>query len=206
VSSDTARLETFADGVMAIAITLLILDVHVPPPSGRSLWSALAEEWPSYAGYVVSFLTIGIIWVNHHQMFKLIGRVTHGFLMLNVIFLMTIAFLPFPTALVADYIRIPDSRTAATVVYGLTMVAIAIMFNVVWRSASRGGRLLVAEVDQAGVDRISRSYLGGPIAYTVTTLVALVSPFLALGMFAAIALYWLLPSSGIQLASTLGES
>jgi len=125
VSSDTARLETFADGVMAIAITLLILDVHVPPPSGRSLWSALAEEWPSYAGYVVSFLTIGIIWVNHHQMFKLIGRVTHGFLMMNVIFLMTIAFLPFPTALVADYIRIPDSRTAATVVYGLTMVAIA---------------------------------------------------------------------------------
>ena len=206
MSSDTARLETFADGVMAIAITLLILDVHVPPPSGASLWSALAEEWPSYAGYVVSFLTIGIIWVNHHQMFKLIGRVTHGFLMLNVIFLMTIAFLPFPTALVADYIRIPDSRTAATVVYGLTMVAIAIMFNVVWRSASRGGRLLAAGVDQAGVDRISRSYLGGPIAYTVTTLVALVSPFLALGMFAAIALYWLLPSSGIQLASTLGES
>src|SRR5437868_7071373 len=191
---------------MAIAITLLILDVHVPPPSGASLWSALAEEWPSYAGYVVSFLTIGIIWVNHHQMFKLIGRVTHGFLMLNVIFLMTIAFLPFPTALVADYIRIPDSRTAATVVYGLTMVAIAIMFNVVWRSASRAGRLLVAGVDQAGADRISRSYLGGPIAYTVTTLVALVSPFLALGMFAAIALYWLLPSSGIQLASTLGES
>ena len=204
VSSDTARLETFADGVMAIAITLLILEVHVPR-TGGSLTTALALEWPSYAGYVVSFLTIGIIWVNHHQMFKLIGRVTHGFLMLNVIFLMTIAFLPFPTALVADYIRVPDSRKAATVVYGLTMIAIAVMFNVVWRSASRNGRLLVPGVDKAGVERISRSYLGGPIAYTVTTLLAFVSPFLSLGLFAAIALYWLLPSSGVQFASSLGE-
>ena len=148
VSSDTTRLETFADGVMAIAITLLILEVHVPPNEG-SLTTALALEWPSYAGYVVSFLTIGIIWVNHHQMFKMIGRVTHGFLMLNVIFLMAIAFLPFPTALVADFIRVPDSRTAATVVYGLNMIAIAVMFNVVWRSASRGGRLLVSGVDQS---------------------------------------------------------
>jgi uncharacterized membrane protein len=204
-SSDTSRLETFADGVMAIAITLLILEVRVPPTDGRSLTTKLAAEWPSYAGYVVSFLTIGIIWVNHHQMFKLIARVTHGFLMLNVIFLMTIAFLPFPTALVADYIRVPDDRTAATVVYGLTMVAIAIMFNVVWRSASRGGRLLVAGVDQAGLDRISRSYLGGPIAYTLATLVALFSPFLSLGIFAAMALFWLLPSTGVDLGSTIGQ-
>jgi len=205
VSSDTARLETFADGVMAIAITLLILEVKIPHTE-ESLTTALAAQWPSYAGYVVSFLTIGIIWVNHHQMFKLIGHVTHGFLMLNVIFLMTIAFLPFPTALVADYIKVPDARTAATVVYGLNMVAVAVMFNVVWRSASRGGRLLISGVDHAGIDRISKSYLGGPIAYTIATLVALVSPFLSLGIFAAMALFWLLPSSGVDFASTIGES
>src|SRR3954453_16907960 len=205
ISSDTSRLETFADGVMAIAITLLILEVRVPPVGGRSLTTELAAEWPSYAGYVVSFLSIGIIWVNHHQMFKLIARVTHGYLMLNVIFLMTIAFLPFPTALVADYIRVPDSRRAATIVYGLTMVAIAVMFNVVWRSASRGRRLLVSGVDKIGLERISKSYLGGPIAYTVATLVAFVSPFLSLGIFAAVALFWLLPSSGVDLGSTVGE-
>jgi uncharacterized membrane protein len=204
-SSDTSRLETFADGVMAIAITLLILEVRVPHTEG-SLTTALAAQWPSYAGYAVSFLTIGIIWVNHHQMFKLIARVTHGFLMLNVIFLMTISFLPFPTALVADYIRVPDARTAATVVYGLNMIAVAVMFNVVWRSAARGGRLLIAGVDRPGIDRISRSYLGGPIAYTVATLVALASPFLSLGIFAAMALFWLLPSSGVQFASTLGKT
>src|SRR5207302_7293470 len=107
LGSDTSRLETFADGVMAIAITLLILEVRVPHVAGARLGHELAHQWPSYAGYLVSFLTIGIIWVNHHHMFKLIERIDHGFLMLNVVFLIPIAFLPFPTALVADYIRDP---------------------------------------------------------------------------------------------------
>ncbi len=102
LTDDTARLETLADAVMAIAITLLILEVDVPKVEGRSLGAALAHEWPSYAGFVVSFLTIGIIWVNHHHMFKLIARSTHAFLMLNVVFLMTICVLPWPTALVAS--------------------------------------------------------------------------------------------------------
>jgi uncharacterized membrane protein len=93
----TARLETFSDGVIAIAITLLILEIKVPHPAlGQSLADALAHEWPSYAAYVVSFLTIGIIWVNHHHMFTLIGRANHTFLMLNVVFLMFIAAIPFP--------------------------------------------------------------------------------------------------------------
>src|SRR5919108_655248 len=124
-TNDTVRLETFADGVMAIAITLLILEVGVPHVEGSSLGHALAEQWPSYAGFVISFLTIGIIWVNHHHMFKLIARSTHAFLMLNVVFLMTICILPWPTALVADYVRNPDGRVVATAVYGGVMVAIA---------------------------------------------------------------------------------
>src|ERR671931_1406864 len=84
VESDTARLETFADGVLAIAITLLILEVKSPHvPHGGSLAHELARQWPSYAAYVVSFLTIGIMWVNHHHLFKAIGRSNHTFLMLN---------------------------------------------------------------------------------------------------------------------------
>ena len=89
-TSDTARLETFADGVMAIAITLLVLEIRVPPHAPGRLGHALAEQWPSYAAYVVSFLSIGVIWVNHHRMFKLIERITHNFLMLNVVFLMVL--------------------------------------------------------------------------------------------------------------------
>ena len=139
-ATETSRLETFADGVMAIAITLLILEVDVPHvEAGASLAAALGRQWPSYAAYVVSFLTIGIMWVNHHHMFTLIQRTTHTFLVLNVVFLMAIAALPWPTALVAAYIRDAGHRPVATAVYGATMVVIAVMFNVVWRYASNEG-------------------------------------------------------------------
>ena len=195
-TSDTARLETFADGVLAIAITLLILEVRVPRVPGASLGSALSHQWPSYVGYLVSFLTIGVIWVNHHHMFRLIERTTHGFLMMNVVFLMTIAFLPWPTALVAGYVRDPDGRTVATVVYGLTMTAIAVMFNVVWRYASGRGKLLVPGLDPVAVARTRRDYLVGPVVYAAATLVALANPFLSLSVFAALAVYWLLPGTG----------
>jgi uncharacterized membrane protein len=200
-STTTARLETFADGVMAIAITLLILEVKVPEPEpGHSLATALAQQWPSYAGFVVSFLTIGIIWVNHHHMFTVIERSTHTFLMLNVVFLMTISALPWPTALVAAHLRDPDGRMVATIVYGLNMTAIAVMFNVVWRYACRRHRLLVRGIDQTALDQATRGYSAGPISYAVATLVALWKPYISLIAFAAMAVYWLLPSSGPRLS------
>jgi uncharacterized membrane protein len=195
VSSDTGRLETFADGVLAIAITLLILEIKVPEVEGGSLAAALVHQWPSYAGYAVSFLTIGVMWVNHHHMFRLIERANHAFLMINVVFLMTIAFLPWPTALVARYLRDPDNRAAATFTYGATMVAIAIMFNVVWWYASTRN-LLVRGLDPAAVRKASRNYLAGPTVYGVATLLALWNPFISLAIYAALAVYWLLPGTG----------
>jgi len=193
---DTARLETFADGVMAIAITLLILDVHVPRTEGSALGTALARQWPSYAGFVISFLTIGIIWVNHHHMFKLIERTTHAFLRLNVVFLMTICVLPWPTALVADYVRSPDGRTLATAVYGGVMTSIAIMFNVVWRYAGTNHRLLVPGISDEALAKMNRSYLAGPVVYGSATLIAFVQPYVSLAIFAGLAVYWLLPGTG----------
>lgn len=195
-ATETARLETFADGVMAIAITLLILEVAVPHiEAGESLGPALAHQWPSYAAYLVSFLTIGIMWVNHHHMFTLIQRSTHSLLMLNVIFLIPIAALPWPTALLAEYIREPEARTVATLVYGGTMVSIAIMYNVVWLYAVRRG-LLRPDVDPEGIRRASRGYLAGPLGYLLVTLLALVNTWASLILFAAFAIYWLLPVSG----------
>ncbi|TML58662.1 MAG: DUF1211 domain-containing protein, partial [Actinobacteria bacterium] len=103
---ETTRLETFSDGVFAIAITLLVLLFDVPDVSrGQSLAHALAHQWPSYASYAVSFVTIGIIWVNHHTLFRHIVRVDRVFLFINIGFLMTVAFLPYPTAVVARFIR-----------------------------------------------------------------------------------------------------
>jgi TMEM175 potassium channel family protein len=194
--NDTARLETFADGVMAIAITLLILEVHVPQVAGRSLAAALARQWPSYAGFLVSFLTIGIIWVNHHHMFKLIARTNHAFLMLNVVFLMTICILPFPTALVADYIRNPDGRIVATAVYGGVMTSVAVMFNVVWRYAATNHRLLISGINDNALAKMSRNYLAGPVVYGAATLIAFIQPYISLAIFAALAVYWLLPGTG----------
>jgi uncharacterized membrane protein len=195
-ATETARLETFADGVMAIAITLLILEIAVPHVEpDESLGAALADQWPSYAAYVVSFLTIGIMWVNHHHMFTLIQRTTHTFLMLNVVFLMTIAALPWPTALIADYIRDSAHRPVATLVYGGTMVSIAIMYNVVWRFAVRRN-LLRPDVDPEGIRRASRGYLAGPTVYAAITLLALINAWVSLLLFALFALYWLLPVSG----------
>jgi uncharacterized membrane protein len=182
---------------MAIAITLLILLVAVPEEHGPGeLARELAKQWPSYAGYAVSFITIGVIWVNHHHMFKLIERTNHAFLMMNVVFLMTIAFLPWPTALVATYVRDPDGRTVATVVYGLTMVAIAVMFNVVWRYASGRGRLLSSAVNPEAVARSRRDYLAGPIVYSIATALALWNPLVGLAIYAGLAVYWLLPGTG----------
>lgn len=197
IGSDTARLETFADGVMAIAITLLILDVKVPAgDDGHTLTYHLLREWPNYVGYAVSFLTIGVIWVNHHHMFKLIERTNHAFLIINGVFLMAIAFLPWPTAVVAEYVlRDPGDRAAATFTYGLTMVAIAVMFNVVWRYAIARG-LLMPGLDPDGIRRASRNYMAGPTVYGVATVIAPWAPVVSLGIYAALAVYWLLPGTG----------
>jgi uncharacterized membrane protein len=205
VGSDTGRLETFADGVIAIAITLLILEVKVPEPAGTtSLTAALLKQWPSYGGYAVSFLTIGVIWVNHHHMFKLIARTNHAFLILNVVFLMAIAFLPWPTALVAAYMQDPAGRAAAAFVYALTMVAIAVMFNLVWRYAVARG-LLTTGLDPRAVTRAGRNYMLGPAVYGAATLIAIWAPFVTLGICGGLAVYWLLPGTGPR-ATLLGSA
>ncbi|HTX00907.1 MAG TPA: TMEM175 family protein [Acidimicrobiales bacterium] len=188
----TSRLETFSDGVFAIAATLLILDVHAAG-SGR-LGTTLLHSWPSYAAYAVSFVTIGIIWINHHTVFAQIERVNHVFLIVNVVFLMLVAFIPFPTALVASHLR-GGGLQAAALVYGANLTSTAVCFNGLWFYASRHGRLLRADANRRVVSGISRSYLPGPVIYLVATLVALASPQAAVAMFAAITLFYVLESS-----------
>jgi uncharacterized membrane protein len=195
-SNDTGRLEMFADGVMAIAITLLILEVAVPHVEGRLLASALARQWPSYVAFVVSFLTIGIIWVNHHHMFKLIARTDHTFLILNVLFLMMICILPWPTALLADYARDHEAATVAAAIYGGVMTGVAVMFNLVWRYAAGRHRLLVPGISNEALAKSHRNYLAGPIVYGAAMLIAFVEPYVSIGIYAALAVYWLLPRTG----------
>ena len=189
----TSRLEAFSDGVFAIAATLLILDVTV---SGPGLGAKLLEIWPSYTAYAVSFVTIGIMWINHHVIVDQLGKVDRTFLVLTVFFLMLIAFVPFPTQLIAEYIDqdFADAR-AATLAYGVTLTSIAILYNVTWRYATWHGRLLRHNFDERVVSGVSRSYWLGPVSYAAATAVALFSPIASAALYAAIALFWVLESS-----------
>jgi uncharacterized membrane protein len=187
----TTRLEAFADGVFAIAATLLILNVTV---SGAPLARELVQIWPSYAAYAVSFLTIGIIWVNHHTVMGQVARVDRLFLFLNVLFLMFVAFIPFPTRLLAEYINTPGA-SAAAVAFGVTLTITATWFNLLWRYAANGRRLLREDADELLVEGIGRSYLPGPFIYLAATLVGLASPLASAGLYAAIAVFYVLESS-----------
>jgi uncharacterized membrane protein len=192
---ETARLETFSDGVFAIAITLLVLLFDVPDVSkGRSLGHVLEHQWPSYASYAVSFVTIGIIWVNHHTLFRHIVRVDRVFLFINVLFLMCVAFIPYPTSVISKYVR-SDDASAAAVMYGLSLTATAICFNLLWQYAARGYRLLAPDADRREVAGITRSYWPGAFLYAGATATALVSAIASVALFILLALFYVLSST-----------
>jgi len=189
--NQTARLETFSDGVFAIAATLLILDVRLPPDGGVT--HGLLHIWPSYAAYALAFITIGIMWINHHNVFRQIDRVDRTFLTINVLFLMVIAFVPFPTRVLAEHL-LHDARAAAFT-YGLTMTLMAAMYGTLWFYAAIGRRLIAADADERMISGISRSFRPGVPIYTLATLSALISSWLAVGLYGAIALFYVLESS-----------
>jgi uncharacterized membrane protein len=187
----TGRLETFADGVFAIAATLLILDVH--RSGDGSVASSLVHAWPSYLAYAISFLTIGIIWVNHHTVMKQIDRVDRTFLFLNVLFLMVVAFSPFPTRVLAETLR--DGSKAAAFAYGLTFTCMSVTYGLLWFYAAMGRRLIAPSADQRVVSGISRSFAPGSAIYGLATLSSLLSAYLAVVLYAVIALFYVLESS-----------
>jgi TMEM175 potassium channel family protein len=189
----TARLETFADGVFAIAATLLIIDVTADAPGG-ALGAELRHAWPQYAAYAVSFVTIGIMWVNHHACMELIARADRTFLFINIALLACIAFVPFPTRLIAEHVR-DDGLRAAALTYGLTMTATSVCFFAFWFYASIGRRLIARDADERMVRGISRAFRPGVPIYATATLVALVSPTASVILFALIAAFYVVESS-----------
>ena len=188
----TQRVEAFSDGVFAIAITLLILIIE-PPASGKHLGHELLRLWPAYAAYAASFLTVGIMWVNHHVIFRHFDRVDRPLLLLNILLLMLIAFVPFPTRVVAEFVRSGENRREAALLYGVTMTLTAICFFATWWYGST--RLLRAETDRREASGITRSYLPGAPTYGIATLVAFASATASLIMFAAIAVFYALSAS-----------
>ena len=177
---DTGRLEAFSDGVFAIAITLLILEIGVPHiEHGSELAKALLDEWPSFFGYGLSFIVIGIMWMNHHEMFRDIERVDHWLMVTNLLLLLTVAFIPFPTAVLAETLQDSDGLRTATLLYGGTFTVNAIFFNALWLHA---------------VSRRTRRFMVGPAAYGITIPLAFVTPWASLALYVGYAVLYLLPS------------
>jgi uncharacterized membrane protein len=188
-----SRLETFADGVFAIAATLLILSVD-GQVGGERIGGQLSHAWPSYVAYGVSFVTIGIMWMNHHQVMTQVAKVDRRFMLATIGLLTCIAFVPFPTRLLAEHVRDSDARDAA-LAYGFTMTTTAVFFNLVWFYAARGRRLLREDADPRVVAGISRSYLPGPWVYLGATLAAFASATASAVLFLAIAGLYVFESS-----------
>ena len=186
------RLEAFADGIFAIAATLLTLNLAVT--EGHPLGHELLIIWPQYAAYAISFVTIGIIWINHHTVMHQVAHVDRTFLTLSVLFLAVIAFIPFPTRLLAQHIQ-DDGAEAAALLYGSTLTLTAIFFNVIWRYAAWGRRLLRQDAEEKAVQGISRSYALGPPIYLAATVVAFKSPVASAALFGVLAIFYTLESS-----------
>ena len=191
---ETGRIEAFSDGVFAIAITLLVLELKVPHLSdggaGGSLGRALAAQWPSYVALVTSFFTILVMWANHHRIFDLVRRIDAPFLYANGLLLLIVTIVPFPTAVLADYFEKPGARTAAAV-YAGTFTVCGVAFQLLWRSAIAGRRLLRRDYSEERVQQMHRRYWLGVPGYLAATVGAFISPYVTVAICIALLLVWI---------------
>lgn len=187
---ETGRLEAFSDGVFAIAVTLLVLGIPVPVRGalhpGQSLLDLVLDQyrWLAFVTYAVSFLTILVMWINHHSLFQFVGRIDRPFVIANGLLLMMVTFVNFPTALVANFAGTADAWLAAAV-YSAVLVVISVLYNVMWRRIVVKDRLLVPNADRAEVESITRQYRFGWLYYLVAFGLAFLGPW---GAWASIAL------------------
>jgi len=178
-ASGTSRLETFSDGVFAIAATLLVLEFAVKRgPHAPPLGHQLLTLWPAYLAYATSFLTIAIIWINHHHVMETIDRVDRTFLFITALLLLVVAFIPFPTRLVAQYLESSSDERAAVYAYGATLLLMAVVFNLLWWYAQRNRRLIAEEFPDAKIRAVTQACgIGVPL----TAIVLLLATFTPLG-------------------------
>ncbi len=200
---ESTRLEAFSDGVLAIAITLLVLDLRVPDvPAGSTLGRELGAEWTSYLAYVVSFLVIGIIWLNHHALFTLVARVDRQTLVANLLLLLVVSAIPFPTRLIAEYVRDPGPGRTAALVYSGTMLLMSFAFSALFLTVTRRGGVLLHEPISSR-QRLRRwaQFGAGGVVYALTLVVALVSPLACLAVHGVLALYYSFDQVGSRLTA-----
>jgi uncharacterized membrane protein len=191
-SLTTRRLETLSDGVIAIAATLLVLQFgRVQLRHDEDLLDALRHLWPSYMAYIVSFTVIGLIWVSHHSMFERISTVDRPLLFLNLALLLGVGFIPWPTSVLADFIRDNNfNASVATALYSLTMTLIGIVFVGMWAHLVRHPEHTIESVTRVQLQRSLRLAYVSPIVYGATIGLAFLSPYLCLVIYVLLAVYF----------------
>lgn len=184
----TGRLEAFSDGIVAIAATLLVLEIKVPE-AGADVWHSLQHQFPSLAAYVVAFLTILIFWVNHHSLFHVVQRVDRALLFLNGLLLLGISFISYPTAVLGRALESGEYARSAAVFEAIVLGLTSLAFTAIWLRL-RAHPELLEESARSGIDASVRRTLVGPAVYSIALLAALVDGRAALAIFAAIAAYF----------------
>jgi len=193
----TGRLEAFSDGVIAVAITLLVLNLDVPSPDKHhTLASELLRHWPSYVAYVISFATIGIIWINHHAMVGRLREADRTILSLNLLLLMSICVLPFTTNLVAAYINQSSGEGVAAFVYAASLLVMSICFATLhWHTLIAKSHFLRGDLSEANRRLILRRNVLGLLPYAIATALAPLLPYVTLAICGAVAAYYASPAS-----------
>jgi uncharacterized membrane protein len=194
----TDRTEAFSDGVFAIAATLLILNVHLPSFDQGDVGQQLRNSWPAYLTYAISFLQIGIVWVNHHHLLELISRVDRGLMFLNLLLLVFIGFVPFPTGLVALAFQAGRYESLACIAYGVLMAAMGAAFLMIWAYLARHGDLLKHAFSGGQIRQFMLRTSAGSAAYLTSAAISIVSPAASLAGFVLIALYYVRPVAEVD--------
>jgi uncharacterized membrane protein len=195
-------MEAFSDGVFAIAITLLVLEIAVPVGSERDLLRAVLHEWPSYLAYLVSFSTVGAVWVGHAVITEFLARATPVLIRLNLLLLMVVSFLPFPTKLLAEYIGEDRPERVAATIYGLNLLLVAVLLSVLWRYAVRES-LIRSDIAEKDVKLITRRLTPGLVGYLVMIMLGWFLPVLAVLGYLIIAVYNLIPIRDLRRRNVL---
>ena len=197
IEKQTGRLESFSDGVFAVAITLLVFNLQVPHLSASdlsknavaALGSALLKQWPSYLTFMTSFATILIMWASHHGLFKLVYKADTPFLFANGLLLLLVTVVPFPTSLVTQYLNTPAAALACAVYAGI-FVVINVAYNLLWWAAMYQRRLLHPAVTPRQVKRLTRHILLGLPVYLLASVLAFWNPSVSLGLCSCLWIFW----------------
>lgn len=196
MSSETGRIEAFSDGVFSIAATLLVLDLK-PPASGLPFWQGILNQWPGYASFLLSFLFIGIMWINHHRLFSHIRRSSDALMVVNLLLLLGVVWIPYPTSLLAQAMKAGQPREAA-IFYNASYLVLAMLFNLLLYTCTCRGLM---DRQHSGVVDMMRQYLPGPVVYLLCLIVTWWSVPLSLTINGAMALYYLASPSSLPVCT-----